>query len=117
MLKKSTPHALGVAAEALVAQRYHAAGATLHKTRYKTKDGELDLVLEHQGSIVFVEVKRRKTLPEGLESITTRQQQRLRAAAAHYLAEVGAPDALCRFDAAVVLPDGSVHLIHNVDVT
>jgi putative endonuclease len=115
--KKSTSYALGVAAEDLVARHYAALGAILLKTRYKTKDGELDLILKYQDNIVFIEVKRRKTLPEGLEAITPPQQKRLLAAAAHYLAEVGTPDALCRFDAAVVLPDGTVHLICNIDVT
>jgi putative endonuclease len=77
--------------------------------RYKCSQGEVDLVVKNGKSLIFVEVKYRKKLEEGLESIHARNQLRVRRAAEHFIAKHPVfskyGDKLCvRFDAIVVRP-------------
>lgn len=104
----------GAAAEDAVARHYAAGGATLLHHRLRTPEGELDLVVEQGGLTVFVEVKRRRA---GAESpVSDRQWRRLENAARHYMMcsqnETGVQPA-CRFDVALVGPDGRLRIIEN----
>ncbi|MBX3237477.1 MAG: YraN family protein [Nitrospiraceae bacterium] len=78
--------------------------------------GELDLVAEDRGVLVFVEVKRRRSEVFGgaSEAVTLRKQAKVVQLAALYLARHRIHGQPCRFD--VVLfqdhPDGSVDLQH-----
>ena len=68
---------------------------------YRCRGGELDLVMQHGDSIVFVEVRYRRSRAYGsaAESVDRRKQQRLLRAAEHYLARHGARAGCpCRFD-------------------
>lgn len=68
--------------------------------------GEIDLILEDRGTLVFVEVRLRSNAGFGgaAASITARKQDKLIRAAQHYLQQLRVLPA-CRFDA--VLLDGS----------
>lgn len=83
-------------------------------TRYKTPLGEIDLIARRGRTLVFVEVKARATLTAGLEAITPRQQNRIKAAAEMFLAK-GQIQGPCRFDAVVVTPGrfGVPHIVHR----
>ena len=69
---------------------------------YHCRHGEIDLIMQEQNTLIFVEVRYRKqhTYGGALESIDTRKQQKIQATAMHYLqkhdphSEHG-----CRFDA------------------
>ncbi len=84
---------LGKWGEALAAQTLEQRGYTLLERNARTSYGELDLVMRQGRTIVFVEVKTRRTtsygdtpafgLPE--ESITRRKQEHLLNAAQAYL--------------------------------
>jgi len=56
------------------------------ETNYRCPEGEIDLVAEHKGCLVFVEVRTKKSLNFGHpeESITPAKKERLKAVAAHY---------------------------------
>lgn len=62
-------------------------GLRLIARNYRCRRGEIDLVMEHHDTLVFVEVRYRKSARFGdaLESITPRKQTRLIACASHYL--------------------------------
>jgi putative endonuclease len=62
--------------------------------------GEIDLVCEHEGDVVFVEVKARRGAAFGTpaEAVTPRKQRALFALAARYLGRTGRADRTCRFD-------------------
>lgn len=76
--------------------------------RARTPAGELDLVVEKDGFLVFVEVKARPSLREAAFALTGRQQHRLMAAAEIWLAEnPGHGAAGIRFDVLLVAADGS----------
>jgi putative endonuclease len=68
---------------------------------YRTRGGEIDLIMRDADTLVFVEVRYRKTTEHGTgaETITYHKQQRLRRAALHYLQKHFANrEPPCRFD-------------------
>jgi putative endonuclease len=78
----------------------------------RTPAGELDLVVERNGLLVFVEVKARPTLAEAALALAPRQQARLVAAANAWLAaNSGHGAAGMRFDVLVVDAAGRVRRI------
>jgi putative endonuclease len=83
------------AAETLGARGYRVLVRNLRLGR-----GEIDLVCEHDGDVVFVEVKARRGAAFGTpaEAVTWRKQRALLALAARYLQRTGRGDRTCRFD-------------------
>jgi putative endonuclease len=104
----------GAAAEDAVARHYESLGAAVRQRRLRTPEGELDLVLEHDGQIVFVEVKRARTGAD--DPVGQRQWRRLENAALHYIVciqnQTGVAP-VCRFDVAIAAPDGRLRIIEN----
>ncbi|MFK5969447.1 MAG: YraN family protein [Candidatus Marithrix sp.] len=74
---------------------------------YRCKIGEIDLIMLDEKTLVFIEVRYRKSQRYGgsLASIDTRKQQRILTTATIYL-QSKQLDQQCRFDA--VLIDGSI---------
>jgi putative endonuclease len=66
-------------------------GYALVERNYRTRRGEIDLILTHGNTLVFVEVKLRRGTGFGdpLEAVTSRKQARIRLIAEQYLAERG----------------------------
>jgi len=60
--------------------------------RYKTPVGEIDIIARRRGTLVFVEVKARKSLDDAAAALTARQQARIIDAAQYWLA--AHPDAV-----------------------
>jgi putative endonuclease len=90
------------------------AGLTLLARNYNTRHGELDLVMRDSGTIVFVEVRYRRSASHGdaAASITASKQAKLILAAQHWLAahsqHARRP---CRFD--VMSYDGPPEAAHG----
>ena len=80
--------------------RDHAILATRHRTRF----GEIDIVSEDHGVVVFVEVKARRSAARGeaADALTPRKQRRIAAMALDYLAWTGRLDGPCRFDVVAI---------------
>lgn len=77
------------------------AGLTLLERNVRFRGGELDLVMQEQQSLVFVEVRVRNNsrYGSGAESVTWRKQQRLVLAAQLYLQQHPEHQRrACRFD-------------------
>ena len=74
--------------------------------RYRTKQGEIDVVARDGDTTVFVEVKARATGEFGTaaEAVTRRKQLKLASMARDYLARNDLSNVPCRFD--VVAIDG-----------
>ena len=104
----------GLAAEDTVPRTYRAKGARLLKQRYRVREGEIDLIFEMDGGIVFCEVKSRRTIEEAAHSISARQWQRLEQASNRYMMEhdVGAATDL-RFDAVLMDRTGAMEIVEN----
>lgn len=104
----------GDAAEGQVARVYEQHGYRLRDRRWRGGVGELDLVLERDEEIVFVEVKASRTHARAAEALSARQVSRLMRSAEIYLGTLprGALTPM-RFDVALVDGAGRLDLIEN----
>ena len=61
-------------------------GYQVIETNYRCREGEIDIVCRHRETLVFVEVRTKKSYTYGTpeESITPAKMQHLHAAAIHY---------------------------------
>ena len=107
----STTKALGDAAEDAALEHLQSAGLRLVQRNFRTPGrggGEIDLIMrERDGTLVFVEVRRRASRSHGgaAASVGAVKQRRIVFAARHYLLRVQ-PLPPCRFD--VVLVQGEI---------
>ncbi len=94
----------GARAEDLCAALLRAAGLRVLERNWRCRHGEIDLIAEERGTLVFAEVRMRRDARFGGagESVTAAKRARIVAAARLYLA--GRSEPLCRFD--VLLLDG-----------
>jgi putative endonuclease len=104
----------GKVAEDRVVAAYTAQGHRLVCRRWRGPGGEIDLVLEKNGEIVFVEVKSSKTFAEAAAHLTRRQIGRLLASAEAALGffPKGSLTPM-RFDVALVDRTGRLDVISN----
>jgi putative endonuclease len=103
-----TTRDLGASAEALAARHLVGLGYRIVTRNYTVKGGEIDLVAEYRGTVCFVEVRSRKDARHGTpqETVVFRKQQRVIAAARHYLAtQLRGETPACRFDVVAVEGD------------
>lgn len=100
--------ASGAAAEDAAAAFLVARGLSLVERNYRCRFGEIDLILRDGRTLVFVEVRYRRSRAFGGagESITSAKRTKLLRAARHYMAShQQLPD--CRFDAILMHGDGA----------
>lgn len=79
--KRRAAENLGRLAEEDVAAFWRARGYDILAQRLRTGVGEIDLILADRVTLVFVEVKARKSMAEAAYSVSPRQQARLLEAA------------------------------------
>ena len=87
-------HQLGIDGEALAARWLTAGGWRILARRWRTPEGEIDLVaLAPDGVLVGIEVRSRRSRRAGhaAETVDARRVRRLRAALARYCAEAAPP--------------------------
>jgi putative endonuclease len=93
----------GAEAESLACAHLEHSGLRLLTRNYRCPPGEIDLVMRDRDTLVFVEVRYRRSSAHGspAESVDARKRARLTAAAQHYL--LGhRHDGACRFDVVAV---------------
>ena len=105
---------LGRAGEIKAGEHLKNKGYTILKTNYKTHIGEIDLIAEDNGTIVFVEVKTRSDERFGApsEAVTYRKTQKYYKVAQEFLVREKKTDAPCRFDV-VEIENGQINHIFN----
>jgi len=76
----------GILGEKLAKDFLKKRGYRIYETNYRCPEGEVDIVARHKDSLVFIEVRSKRSLEFGSpeESITPTKMERLRAVAAHY---------------------------------
>ncbi len=84
---------------------------------FRIKGGELDLVAEKDGEIVFVEVRTRERddFMDPIFSITPKKRRSLRRAAEVYLLSRGLDLAPCRFDVITLVREGNSLKINHYE--
>jgi len=101
--------------EELAWEHLRNAGYALVERNVRSRFGEIDLVVERQGTLVFVEVRSRTGRHFGtpLESVDPRKQRRLGRLAVAYLARRRLGDRRARFDViGVEWQDGAPKIEH-----
>lgn len=107
---KPMPRAHGQLVEAAACRFLQQQGLILLETNYTLRGGELDLVMQQAGTVVFVEVRYRKSDRYGTpaETVTPGKQRKLLLAARHWLATHPAHARHpCRFDIIAARPGES----------
>ena len=111
--------ALGALGESVAAQYLEAKGFLIRECNYRVLEGEIDIIAEEVGTLVFVEVKTRRSNKFGLpeEAITRKKRARLIKAALNYLEERQYHDVNWRFDLIAIEchPKGEVSRIEHVE--
>ena len=81
-------------------------GLTLIERNFRCKGGEIDLIMQEHGALVFVEVRKRANMDHGgaAASVTGAKQRRLIIAAQVFLQRYKMPPA-CRFDVIAIDDD------------
>ncbi|MEO6222859.1 MAG: YraN family protein [Vicinamibacterales bacterium] len=104
MLRPQNNQTIGKLGEELAADALRSMGYAILARRYRTRYGEIDIVAQDEDTLVFVEVKARRTDRFGTaaESVTGWKQRRIAAMALDYLGWVNRLDAPCRFDVVVI---------------
>jgi len=104
----------GIAAEDLALAHLQRQGLALKARNFTCRMGEIDLIMEDRGTLVFVEVRQRSSAAFGgaAESITARKREKLLATARFYLARRSDLPP-CRFDAVLVDGQGRIDWIRD----
>jgi len=91
----------GQQAEHMACQYLQSRGLSLIERNYFCTQGEIDLIMNDNNTLVFVEVRFRRNISfgTGAETVDRRKQSKLLATAAHYLQKhPRAAKQPCRFD-------------------
>jgi putative endonuclease len=104
---KTAMNRAGARAEDLCAELLRSYGMRVVERNWRCRHGEIDLIAEEGGTLVFAEVRMRSGASFGGagESVTVAKRARLLAAARLYL--MRRPQAACRFDVFLVEGDPS----------
>ena len=108
--------AVGGRYERLAAQFLQEQGFRILATNVVCRGGELDLVCDDAGTLVFVEVRSRAVSTYGApeETVQRTKQRRVVHAARQWLARNGGEEQACRFDViAITVEDGTI--VHYKD--
>jgi putative endonuclease len=98
---------LGRIGEDLAAAFLQRAGYTILIRNYRQKCGEIDIIAEDRGTLVFIEVKTRNNMSYGppFAAITEKKQRQIGRVAQDYLARHRLFDRPARFDVVSILMD------------
>ena len=111
-LSRARPADIGALAEQRALQLLENEGLELLTRNFRSRFGEIDLIMRDGATIVFVEVRHRASARFGsaAETISSAKQRRLRLTAQWFLARGGHSETdVYRFD--VVTSEGSAHEI------
>ena len=110
--KPENKRAIGTEYEKLATRCLIDKGYTIVCNNYRCKTGEIDIIAELEGCIVFVEVKYKASTLYGYprEAVTYRKQQRILLAAKFYLRQYKKYEVGCRFDVIEVLGKTITHI-------
>ena len=109
---------LGSDGEDIACKHLEALDYEVLERNYRCEDGEIDIVAARAGTIVFCEVKTRRTdrWGEPSEAVNFKKQARIRRLGARWLLERGARPGSVRFDViSLVVNEGGPRLQHHED--
>jgi putative endonuclease len=94
----------GRSAEVLAEEWLQKKGYRILERNLRVGGGELDLIAQHHDTLVFLEVKGRRTNQFGGApyAIDTRKKRQIIKLASYYLSQHGLSNQLCRFDVILI---------------
>ena len=107
----------GTSGEDLAARLYERDGYEILERNFRCPQGEIDLVVRHRGTIVFCEVKARRTdyFGDPSEAVTPVKQARLRRLAMVWLSRNRARANKIRFDVVSIVQDDGGSKVRRLD--
>lgn len=107
---------LGKDGEGLAVKYLKSNGFKILNKNFRCAIGEIDIVAKEKDTIVFIEVKTRKSddFTEPFESIGKRKQNKIRNLAEYYLQEKDCSDCEIRFDVLSIVSDGQNNKIEHI---
>lgn len=105
---------LGARGEDAAARHLEAAGLKILERNYTCRRGEIDIVAEDRGVLVFVEVKLRRPPLDALEAVDARKRRQITRAAFDFLMRRGMLGRAARFDV-VAVESGTYACTHVTD--
>lgn len=99
----------GTGAEFLAGQYFSDRGYRILERNYRGKRGEIDLIVERENEVVFVEVRYRSSSTFGrpVETVTHAKRCKLSLTALQFIDEHGIEGKSLRFDVLAVMPTKS----------
>ena len=113
-MERESTRAIGRDGEKIAAEYLRNNGYRIVEKNYKNRFGEIDVIAKEGQTVVFVEVKTRKTSSYGTPSsaVDSKKQQRMGKAAVTYLTEKRLIHHPVRFDV-VSICDGEIEVIRD----
>jgi putative endonuclease len=107
---------LGKQGESIAIQYLVKNGYRIIETNYRTDFGEIDIIAKDKGTLVFIEVKTRKSYRFGdpKYAITQKKQRKISMVALGYLKVTRQERAKARFDVVAISPEEDHHSIEIV---
>jgi len=107
---------IGKVGEKAVVRYLKKKGIKILEQNFRCPVGEIDIIVKDKGTIVFVEVKTRRSLSYGSArlAITSKKQRKLSMAALYYLKTNRQMDQRARFDVVTVLSTGEKPWIDHI---
>ncbi len=110
-----TSYHAGLAAEDIVGRHYAGLGWSVRETRWRGAGGEIDIVCEHGGTLLFVEVKKSRSHDIAAQRVSRRQLIRIHNSAEEYMGRLAfGLNTDARIDEALVDSVGQVAVLENV---
>lgn len=109
---------LGIEGEDLACAELEKLGYAIVERRYRSRFGEIDVVANDAGTVVFVEVKTKTSGSFGdpVEEVTPQKQRQIVSMGQEYAAFCCPPNTNCRFDVVGVdLSEGPPRITHYKD--
>ena len=96
---------LGEKGEAIAVRQLKKNGYKILETNYLTRLGEIDIIAKDKNTIVFVEVKSRRSVQFGnpKQAVTLQKQKKISMVALYYLKTTDQSTAKARFDVVTVI--------------
>ena len=90
-------------------------GYRILQRNYSCRLGEVDLVAEEAGVLVFIEVRSRTTsrYGEAIETISSAKRRKIALTARHFLVTRGLENKACRFDVVTIQDGGEPSLLRD----
>ena len=120
-MNTKSPWQIGKTGEELAQKYLRSRGYEIVETNFRIQGGEIDIIAQHGGRLLFVEVKTRTSedFGSGEESIGIRKRDSIRRAMERYLTKNGlGEDADVQFDTIDLVLDpttGELKTIHHLE--